>query len=486
MTGVPGRAEGRLPEAWLAPALAVVLAVTLWRVAMLAFARIDLFVDESQYWLWSRSLDWGYYSKPPLIAWVIRAFTALGGDAAFWVRLPGPLFHGATALILGLAARRLGGGRAAFWTAALYATTPFAAMGSAMISTDTIMAPFFALALLFWLRLTDSRRARDAVLAGAAVGVAMLAKYAGVYALLGMALAAITLQGRIGWRNAAIVVVTALAVLSPNLIWNAHHGFVTLGHTADNIAGAGGDDDAPARAGLNPRGAIEFVLAQFIVFGPILFGALLAGLRRTGPARPLILWSLPIVALVTLQALLSRAYANWAIAAYFAGTVAAVLILANRPLLLRLSLAFGVAVTLALPLLAAFPTLRLGDKPLLHRYIGRASLSAEAIQLAKFQGATTIVSDSREVLADLFYTGRDSGLDFRAVPPDGRPLSYYQETFALTDEATGPVLAILSAAPQCNGMAAPAIRRFDTSGGAYWNRNLAAYLVGPDCLRPPA
>ncbi len=484
MTGVPDKADS---AEWLRPALAVVGAVTAWRLAMLAVAQIDLFVDESQYWLWSRTLDWGYYSKPPLIAWVIRAFTGLGGEGVFWVRLPGPLFHAATALVLAAAARRIAGGRmgnvAAFWAAALYVTTPFAAMGSAMISTDTIMAPFFALSLLFWLRLTETRAASDAALAGAAVGVAILAKYAGVYALMGMGLAAVLPVGRIGWRNAGIVAIAALVIASPNLIWNAAHGYQTLGHTADNIGWVDKDAVIP---GLQLGDAALFVASQFLVFGPILFGALLASVRRGGQVHALVLWSLPVVALVTLQALLSRAYANWAIAAYFAGTVAAVLILRDRPLMLRLSLVFGLAVTLALPLFAAFPTLGPGDKPLLHRYIGRAALSAEAIQLAKFQGVTTVVSDSREVLADLFYTGRDSGLDFRAVPPDGQARSYYELTFPLLDDVKGPVLAILSAPPHCNGMDAPAIRRFDTIGGAYWNRSLAAYIVGPDCLRPPA
>ncbi|MFN0116610.1 MAG: ArnT family glycosyltransferase [Paracoccaceae bacterium] len=488
MTGAPGRADTRpdaRPDARprAAAALALVGAVTLWRVALLAGMRLDLFVDESQYWLWSRTLDWGYYSKPPLIAWVIRVFTTVGGDGAFWIRLPGPLCHAVTALILGLLARRLAGDRAAFWTAAAYVTTPFAAMGSVFLSTDTVMAPFFALALLFWLRLTETRLSRFALLAGAAAGLAFLAKYAAVYALLGMALAAAVPGFRIGWRNAGVLIASFLVIAAPNLIWNATHGFATLNHTADNVAWV---KDGATGGGLNPGGAAEFLAAQFLVFGPVLFAALLASVgTRRADLRVLALMSLPIVLVVALQALLSRAYANWAVAAYFAGTLLAVLMLLNRPALLRVSLALGLAVAVALPLLPFFPGLAFGDRPLLHRYLGRAALSEAIIAQARFHGAATVVAENRDVLADLFHTGRDSKLAFRALPPEGAPRSYYEQVLPLAPGAPGLALAVLSTPPVCSGRTVSPARRFETAGGAYAKLSLYAYVIDPDCLRPP-
>ncbi|MEL6205590.1 MAG: glycosyltransferase family 39 protein, partial [Pseudomonadota bacterium] len=130
-------------ESWLGPALAVVLGVTALRIALMAFNRTDLFVDEAQYWLWGQSLEWGYYSKPPLIGWVIRLSTDLAGsDAPFFVRLPAPLLHAAMALILGWIAAQRFGGQAAIWIAGLYVTMPAVSVGSYMISTDTVMFPF--------------------------------------------------------------------------------------------------------------------------------------------------------------------------------------------------------------------------------------------------------------------------------------------------------------------------------------------------------
>src|ERR1700681_3909440 len=50
------------------------------RLCYLAFyCPLDLAPDEAHYWDWSRQLDWSYYSKGPLVAWLIRAGTELAG-----------------------------------------------------------------------------------------------------------------------------------------------------------------------------------------------------------------------------------------------------------------------------------------------------------------------------------------------------------------------------------------------------------------------
>src|SRR5216683_2897206 len=41
---------------------------------------LDLAPDEAHYWDWSRHLDWSYYSKGPLVAYLIRGSVALTGS----------------------------------------------------------------------------------------------------------------------------------------------------------------------------------------------------------------------------------------------------------------------------------------------------------------------------------------------------------------------------------------------------------------------
>ncbi len=474
-----------MPDAatWMRRAAWIVAAITVARVVALWLDRTDLFVDESQYWLWGRNLDLGYYSKPPLIAWVIRAVTEVAGsDAAFWVRLPGPVFHAATALILGALASRLFSARAAVWVAVSYATLPLATLGSLLISTDTIMGPFFALALLSHFRTMENGRAGVAAATGIAVGLAFLAKYAAVYFLAGAALAALFVpSARISARNTLILLGAFVMTVAPNIGWNIANDLTTLEHTMDNVGWVRGESWL---AGLNPAGLAEFFLSQFAVFGPVLFAALLIGYLRPGSerVRALVFLSLPALVVVCVQALLDKAYGNWAVAAYFAGTLIAVPMLLDRvPRALWLSLAINGAVAVLLPLLTIVaPVPGLDGEPLLARYLGRADLSREIIATAQEAGTATVVARDRDILADLFHTGRDAGLSIRAPQPDGRPQNYYEQTYPLP-AGSGPVLLVADNPPDCGAGPVSPLRRFDTQGGAYAGRDIAAYVVASEC-----
>lgn len=467
---------------WLVPALALVGAVTVLRWLLLAFNRTDLFVDESQYWLWGQHFDFGYYSKPPLIAWVIEAVTSLAGsDSPFWVRFPAAGLHGATALILAAWAARLYAPRTAVLVALAYVTLPMASLGSLLISTDTVMAPFFAAALYFHRRLIESHALRHAALAGAMAGIACLAKYAGAYFLAGVAITAMLRRDqRITLRETAVMLLAFLAVISPNLYWNLENHFNTLSHTMDNV---GWVRQGNPLAGLHFTGPVLFLASQFAVFGPVLFAALLVKLRepRESPALAGFVW-FPVL-VVTLQSLLDKAYANWAVAAYFAGTLLAVAAMQSRPRLLAASFVVNIAIAILLPVLTLMPALEGPDgRPLLARYLGRADLSQQLLALSQQNGGLPIYADDRDVLADLFYTGRDAGVAFYAPRPKARAMNHYEQSYPLPTTLTGPVLYVSQTPPTCPATAQPAL---NLAGGAYAKGHFAAYVLDAGCLNAP-
>ncbi len=462
---------------WLRPALLIVVAVTLLRWVLLAFDATDLYVDEAQYWLWGQEFAFGYYSKPPLIGWLIGAVTTLAGsDSPFWVRMPGATLHAATALILAALAAQMMGARAAVWAAAAYVTLPFVALGSLLISTDTVMAPLFAAALYFHRRLMDAPAVRFAALTGAMVGLGFMAKYAAIYFLIGVALAALLRRDhRIAWGHVAVMLACFAAVISPNILWNLSHQFTTLSHTVDNVGWVRNDNPL---SGLNPYGLLEFFTSQFAVFGPILFAALLMAFRRPSGHGALAAFAVPALGVVSVQSLLGQAQANWAVSAYFAGTLLAMALLANRPRLRVASFVVNGAFCLILPLLVLFPTLSLNGKTLLlDRQLGRATVSQQLIALSNAAGGVPILAERRDVLADLFYTGRDSGLMFYAPRPKGRPANHYEQRYPLPVDFGGPVLLVTANPPAC----APAAMGLDPKGGAYRDWGLAAYLISAEC-----
>jgi 4-amino-4-deoxy-L-arabinose transferase-like glycosyltransferase len=470
---------------WIGPCLGIVVAVTAARIVLLALDQKQLFVDEAQYWFWGQDLAWGYFSKPPAIAWLIRAVTDLAGsDAPFWVRLPAPFLHGLTAMLLAALAARMAGGMAAIATVAVYLSLPLIAGGSLLMTTDTLMFPFLVSAYLAWTRSVADGSRRWAAAAGAALGLAFLSKYAAIYFLGAAALAALLVPAARPARGAAIAGLAAFVLtISPNLLWNLSNGLITLQHTVDNIEWA----RAPgARLGLEPHKLAEFAAAQILVFGPVFLATLLvaaARWRRLSPEmRALVLFSVPIILLVCLQAVLSRAYANWAAAAYLTGTVAVVVWLLPRS---RAWLVAGIAVNAALcvaiSVIATLPDWLPAPvrETMMQRYLGRTEMTGAIISLAEAEAVDTVVSGNRDILADLFYTGRTSDLTFRAAPSAGRPPHHYAMSWAFEGGADD-ALYVGDEAPACVEGSAP-LRDLRPQTGYWSERDMAAWRVPGTC-----
>ena len=308
-------------------ALLLAFGLTAVRLVALFATPLELYPDEAQYWLWSRTLDWGYFSKPPMIAWTIWATTAIGGDSEAWVRLAAPLYHlGATLAVFGIG-RRLYGGAVGFAACALYALMPGVQISALAIATDAILLFYLSLSLLAYVELPAAqgrRRLLTAAAFGAAVGLAFLSKYAAVYAIIGLTLhLLISREARRvwDWKTAGVALGAFLLILSPNLAWNAAHGFSTVQHTAANAAWGG-------RKLFNLPELGEFLVSQFGVFGPVPFAVLIGGLillavrKRLTPADlTLLCFCIPPFLIVTTQAFISRANANWSGAGYVAGSI---------------------------------------------------------------------------------------------------------------------------------------------------------------------
>ena len=71
--------------------LAFVLLVVVYRIGILLTLDIPLFYDEAYYFGWAQELAFGYFSKPPMVAWSI-ALTTLISDSSWAVRLSSPIF----------------------------------------------------------------------------------------------------------------------------------------------------------------------------------------------------------------------------------------------------------------------------------------------------------------------------------------------------------------------------------------------------------
>jgi len=114
-------------------ALATLLAI---RVLGLKYNATDLFFDEAQYWSWSLEPAFGYYSKPPLIAWLISGASSVCGASEFCIRLPAPLLHTVTSYLVFLIGCRLYGSAAGLWSALAFATLPGISVSAGIIRSE--------------------------------------------------------------------------------------------------------------------------------------------------------------------------------------------------------------------------------------------------------------------------------------------------------------------------------------------------------------
>jgi len=419
--------------------LVIVVAVTALRVLILNLTDLNLGPDEAQYWYWSTDLAAGYYSKPPMIAWLIAGATAVCGDGEACIRTPSPLLYGLAALFVFGAARVLYGVRAAFWSALFFILLPGISLSAALITTDVPLLCFWAMAtygLANLLGRAPSEGRLTAILTGVAIGLAMLSKYAGAYFLLGLGVAAIfdrRVRGHVlGW-NGALMLLAALAVFSPNIVWNLHHGFATVSHTAYN-AGLGGKM-------FNFDRLAEFFGAQFIVFHPILMGVILAGLivglrRMRWPHVKaddivLICLSLPVIAIGLTIGFLSKANANWAAPAFVGlSIVAAVWLLragARRWMIATLAVSVVVAAGLYTAALSPRFIDMVGQSNAFKLLRGWNTQGPAVIRAAREGGFEAILAEDREDMASLLYYTRASGLPILMwTPVPGHPTDHFQ------------------------------------------------------------
>ncbi len=460
-------------------ALALIIGLTVFRLGMQAVNATDLFVDEAQYWAWGQNLDWGYFSKPPVIGWLIRAVTDLAGsDAAFWVRAPASVLHAVTAFLILLAAREFYDDWVAAWAASLYIALPLITVGTLFMSTDTVMLPFFALALWMYGRLLRRPSRSDAAILGFAIGAGMMGKYAMMYFALCAGLAAIlqpTARIRVG--EAALAALVALLVFAPNIWWNIANDGTTVRHVVEDNASWDG-------LRLYFDELALFLLSQAGVFGPILLIVLLgAGFaaargRLRGADLTLLLLCLPIVLFVSGQALMSRAYANWAATAYVAAPILVAALLQNRRQLLVASQGLNLAVALALPVLFAAPYALTDAKgqSVLKRYLGRADLTQQIETVVRDAGLSVIIASNRDLLADMVYRLNDTDIEVYAKAYDGPPRNFYEQEMPYLGD--GPVAYVARKPKGCDGALIAEVRG---DVGQYRDRTFQIIRVDEPC-----
>ena len=266
---------------------------------------IPLAPDEAQYWTWSQALDWGYYSKPPGIAWQIKATTLLLGNNELGVRY-GALF---ISFFLGIALYSLAkalkfSDKMAFWSGILFAFSPLGFYLSFAATTDPGAILFFTLAIIAVVK------GPHYIWAGLFIALGALFKWT-AFLLWPFVFLALIFLPQMRKKSLIWGILISLVALLPTLYWNASHDFATFKHVAATGAKKGGGN------------FFDFLGAQIALLSPILFALLVGALAKIYRDKRK---DLLFVALIPSGVLLYLFYSffakmqpNWAIYLYLPG-----------------------------------------------------------------------------------------------------------------------------------------------------------------------
>jgi len=233
---------------WDRKFLLLIAFMGLVRLLFLVVSPLELSPDEAYYWDWSRHLAFGYYSKPPMVAWLIWLSTHLLPQTEFGVRFPAVLLNLFTALGIFLLAKKMAGARAGLLAALSYSATVGSAVSGYIMTIDAPLLCFWIWTLyFFWgaleIELGEGPEKALALwaLSGLFCGLALLSKQTTVALSGACALFFIFSLGPlrvIRHKGAYIFFGISLLVLVPFLLWNYNHGWITFVHTAHHFAQA--------------------------------------------------------------------------------------------------------------------------------------------------------------------------------------------------------------------------------------------------------
>lgn len=331
-------------------AILALLSLALLGLRMLEFtlSGAGLHVDEAQYWLWSRDLQWGYFSKPPVLVALITASTTLFGDSLLGVKAFAMTCWILTAWVLGRLAYRISGMRTAIFAGGLFSATLVSGLLGLSVTTDAPLTLFWAFCMLTLWEAAHASGLRATlwwIACGLSLGLGVLSKYSalalGISALWLLATAPATHRRQV-FLGGLLASLVAVLLLLPHLAWNIANHWPTAQHTLEITVQETGSTVAQGAGGWRRvlASGLEFSLGQLLILGPsvwLVFFWLwrkqrthdlptLASGGMGQPAKPetiqarvwtpgayALAFSFPILALGLVQALNAKAFINWSV-----------------------------------------------------------------------------------------------------------------------------------------------------------------------------
>jgi 4-amino-4-deoxy-L-arabinose transferase-like glycosyltransferase len=409
------------------------------RIVSLYFSPLEVQGDEAQYWYWSTYFDWGYYSKPPLVAWIIGIFTSTFGNSIFILKLPSLLAHFLTSFVLFNLSKAFNRNtEESLWLSITYLLFFAVSLSSNIISTDPFLLLFWSSSLLFFKICLNKKSIKNIILTSIFVALGFYAKYAMIYFFLSsIVLISFTDNKKELVKSILIISFFVLIFISPHLYWVYSTNWVTFIHTGDNFNW---------NASLyNFEQLINFIVSQFFISTPIILFIFIKQFAKTKKFIQSysfeISYSLPILVLITAQSFISRANANWSSVAFIGVTMIAVNILyKNYKKIFLLNTAIGLVVLILVSIFIINPP---NISPF-NKLQGMKDAAKEIQFLDESLNTDYIVFDDRMNIAKFLYYLPSKSKKLRYLSYGNYPGNHFEMLMPITiDEITNKKIIII-------------------------------------------
>ncbi len=389
------------------------IVLSLFRIYFILHAPVDISPDEAHYWEWSRRLDLSYYSKGPMIAYLIAFSTWIFGNNPFAVRVLAVVFSFLSSIFIYKIGKEFFSERAGYIAGILFQLIPLFTVFGVIFTIDSPFIFFWILSIYLFAEALKGKKVCW-ILLGIIIGFGLLTKYTMAFFYLCMLVYLLkykstndSLLSKLSLAPAlSLTIALSLIVFSPVIIWNFQHDWVTLKHTA-------GQAHVYEGFKISLKSLAEFIGSQLAVVTPLIFALGFYFIFKPSALNIskrqwwfVLSFSMPVFLFFLLKSIQGKVQANWSMMAYipFLFTIAYA---AEREILKKLVIASIVLSSIFTVLTYAIPFMNLPAKlDPSARLKGWKELGVKVSQLKKElekDGKVVIFSDRYQISSELAF-----------------------------------------------------------------------------------
>jgi len=236
--------------------------------------RVGLGVDEAHYVLYGLNLDLSYFDHPPLVGWVEYIFTSIFGINEFGARVPAILMGFFVSIFLYSFIYSINRNEKEAFLAvlALHASFLFNAL-FLMLMPGTLLL-FFILPIIFTVLKVEKTNSLTAwILLAILLGLAGLSDYTAILFIFPIILyVLIKKRFELFYSPKVIIAIfIALIIISPVIIWNIEHNWISFTFQTQHVVGA---------KHINWSGFFRSIASQIGAYNPFLYPIAFYGLYK--------------------------------------------------------------------------------------------------------------------------------------------------------------------------------------------------------------